>query len=103
MCNAYDVRTRPMVDTTPQYSTEGKIKGPEYFQAAGSGLMTAGMDYLRGDTGGALGALFGAAKGAFQQRRGEQRTRNEKTSAADVIMWSGCKDSQTVSTARCHT
>ncbi|GFZ46467.1 LOW QUALITY PROTEIN: cysteine endopeptidase [Saitozyma sp. JCM 24511] len=95
MCNAYDVRTRPMVDTTPQYSTEGKIKGPEYFQAAGSGLMTAGMDYLRGDTGGALGALFGAAKGAFQQRRGEQRTRSEKTSAADVIMWSGCKDSQT--------
>jgi hypothetical protein len=64
--------------------------------------MTAGMDYLRGDTGGALGALFGAAKGAFQQKRGEQRTRSEKTSAADVIMWSGCKDSQTVSTARCH-
>jgi hypothetical protein len=92
-----------MIDPTPQYSTEGKIKGPEYFQAAGSGLMTAGMDYLRGDTGGALGALFGAAKGAFQQRRGEQRTRTEKTSTADVIMWSGCKDSQTVSTARCHT
>jgi hypothetical protein len=45
--------------------------------------MTAGMDYLRGDTGGALGALFGAAKGAFQQKRGEQRTRSEKTSAAD--------------------
>jgi hypothetical protein len=27
----------------------------------------------------------------------EQITRQTKTSPADVVMWSGCKDSQTVS------
>ncbi len=31
-----------------------------------------------------------------QNSGAEERTRQTKTSPADVIMWSGCKDSQTV-------
>ena len=34
-----------------------------------------------------------------QNSGAEERTRQTKTSPADVIMWSGCKDSQTVRVA----
>jgi hypothetical protein len=80
------------------YSTEGKIKGPDYFDAETTqDLMGAGMALLTGDTGGAMGKLFGATKDMFGAKKADEKGRKNKSSPADVIMWSGCKDEQTVS------
>jgi hypothetical protein len=58
--------------------------------------MTAGMDYFRGDTSGAMSSIFAIGRGAWDANRAEGITERTKTSAADVIQWAGCKDSQTV-------
>lgn len=42
-------------------------------------------------------SLFGAAKSAWAANKAEEKTKRTKTSPADVVMWSGCKDNQTVS------
>ena len=49
-----------------------------------------------GNTAGAMTGLFGAAKGAFSTNRAEAKTKQLRESPADVIMWSGCKDNQTL-------
>lgn len=79
------------------YTTEGKIKGPDYFTAETTqDLVGAGMALLSGDTDGAMGKFFGAAKDMFGVRKAEEKGKKLKRSPADVIMWSGCKDEQTV-------
>ncbi|KIR35949.1 metacaspase-1 [Cryptococcus deuterogattii MMRL2647] len=78
------------------YSTEGVIKEPNLLAEAGQGLLSAGMSYLRGDTGGMLQGIMGIGKKVMNQNSGAlEKTRQTKTSPADVISWSGCKDSQT--------
>lgn len=80
------------------YSTEGKIKEPNLLAEAGSGLLGAGMNYLRGDTVGALKGIFNSGKQLMGGNTAAvQKTRETRTSPADVVMFSGCKDSQTVS------
>ncbi|CAD6576962.1 MAG: Ca(2+)-dependent cysteine protease [Tremellales sp. Tagirdzhanova-0007] len=75
---------------------KGKIKEPNLLAEAGQGLLGAGMSYLRGDMGGMLSGVMGLGKQLMHQNSGaEAQTRQTKTSPADVIMWSGCKDSQT--------
>ncbi|KAJ1307879.1 hypothetical protein OPQ81_001959 [Rhizoctonia solani] len=78
------------------YSTEGKIKEPNLLADAGQGLLSAGMSYARGDMSGmmkGLGSLIKTATGG--QKKADDYARQTRTSAADVISWSGCKDSQT--------
>ena len=58
--------------------------------------MSAGKSLLTGNTAGMMSSLFGAAKGAFESNQAHEKTKKTKTSSADVVMWSGCKDSQTV-------
>ncbi|OCF36254.1 metacaspase-1 [Kwoniella heveanensis CBS 569] len=78
------------------YSTEGKIKEPNLLAEAGQGLLGAGMSYLKGDTGGMIKGLMGIGKNIIGSNSdARQKTQETKTSPADVIMWSGCKDSQT--------
>lgn len=78
------------------YSTEGKVKEPNLLAEAGQGALNAGMSYLRGDVGGALTGLFGLGKQMLgTNSNAEAITRQTKTSPADVVMFSGCKDSQT--------
>jgi metacaspase-1 len=78
------------------YSTEGKLKEPNLAAEAGSGLLSAVTSYARGDMGGvfksALGVLKTATGGTQKANEYAKRTR---TSPADVISFSGCKDSQT--------
>jgi hypothetical protein len=90
------LRVRSCAHSVVQYSTEGKIKEPNLFEGAQQDLMTAGMDYLRGDSSGALTSIFGLAKGAWDANKAHQITKQTRTSPADVIQWAGCKDSQTV-------
>ncbi|WVW81989.1 metacaspase-1 [Kwoniella bestiolae CBS 10118] len=78
------------------YSTEGTIKEPNLLAEAGQGLLGAGMSYLKGDTGGMIKGLMGIGKNLVNQNSdARKKTQETKTSPADVIMWSGCKDSQT--------
>jgi len=78
------------------YSTEGKIKEPNLLAEAGQGLLSAFTSYSRGDMGGVLSGVLGIVKTASgKQQKAEKKSRKTKTSPADVISWSGCKDSQT--------
>ncbi|KAG6813410.1 Ca(2+)-dependent cysteine protease [Tricholoma furcatifolium] len=78
------------------YSTEGKIKEPNLAAEAGQGLLSAVTSYARGDMSGVLQSAMGLVKtvtGGAQ--KAERIARATKTSPADCISWSGCKDSQT--------
>ncbi|KAJ7274358.1 peptidase C14, caspase domain-containing protein [Mycena haematopus] len=78
------------------YSTEGKLKEPNLAAEAGASLMTAFSSYSKGDIGGALKSAMGLVKTATGSgQKAEQYARATRTSPADVISWSGCKDSQT--------
>lgn len=80
------------------YSTEGKIKEPNLLAEAGSGVLTAGMSYLKGDIGGMMSGLMNVGKqvmGGATNSGATAKTRQTRTAPADVVMWSGCKDSQT--------
>lgn len=57
--------------------------------------MGAAMDYARGDVGGMVKGLFSTFKTATSTNSAEAVTRETRSSGADVIMLSGCKDSQT--------
>lgn len=62
--------------------------------------MAAGAAAIQGDSGGLFKGLMGIAKGAFDAKRSDAKSRKDNTSAADVIQWSGCKDDQTVRSRR---
>ncbi|THH15699.1 hypothetical protein EW146_g4816 [Bondarzewia mesenterica] len=78
------------------YSTEGKIKEPNLALEAGQGLLGAVSSYARGDMGGVFSSVTGLLKTATGGgQKANEYAKRTKTSAADVISWSGCKDSQT--------
>ncbi|KAJ7707666.1 peptidase C14, caspase domain-containing protein [Mycena rosella] len=78
------------------YSTEGKVKEPNLAAEAGAGLKTAFSSYAKGDMGGVFKSAMGLVKTATGGgQKAEQYARATRTSPADVISWSGCKDSQT--------
>ena len=55
---------------------------------------------IRGDLGGMMSGVMSLGKKVMNQNSGaREKTKQTKTSPADVIMWSGCKDSQTVSSS----
>jgi hypothetical protein len=76
--------------------TEGTIKTPNLLEETQEDLLSAGKNLLTGNTAGMMTSLFGAAKGAFESNQAHEKTKKTRTSPADVVMWSGCKDSQTV-------
>lgn len=77
------------------YSTRGVEKEPNLAKEAASGLFDAIHAYSRGDLGGIASSALGVFKRATTGRGAEERAKRTKTSAADVIQWSGSKDSQT--------
>jgi len=84
------------LDLPYMYSHEGKIKEPNLLAEAGQGLLTSGMSYLKGDKKGALKGIFDLVKkAAVNNPNAAAYARQTRTSSADVISWSGCKDDQT--------
>jgi hypothetical protein len=78
------------------YSTEGKVKEPNLAAEAGSGLLSAVSSYARGDMSSVFSSVTSLVKVATgSEKRANERAKRTKTSPADVISWSGCKDSQT--------
>ncbi|KAF9159600.1 Ca(2+)-dependent cysteine protease [Actinomortierella ambigua] len=76
------------------YGTQGQLKETNLLADAGSGLMNAGMAYLRGDLGSVVNSLGGLGK-KLSNPNSKQKQIREKSSPADVVMFSGCKDTQT--------
>ncbi|KAI9491696.1 peptidase C14, caspase domain-containing protein [Zychaea mexicana] len=83
------------LDLPYTYSTKGTIKEQNVFKDAGSGLLEAGLAYAMGDRDGALSSLMSLGKQIISSRDTEEENRENNSSAADVIMFSGCKDDQT--------
>ncbi|KAG6820392.1 hypothetical protein H0H93_001162 [Arthromyces matolae] len=77
-------------------SHEGKIKEPNLAAEAGQGLLSAVSSYARGDMSGVLRSAMGLVKiVSGNQTKSNEYARKTRTSPADAISWSGCKDSQT--------
>jgi hypothetical protein len=77
------------------YSTQGVLKEPNLAKEAGQGLLGVISSYSQGDLGGVASNLMGFFKKATTGDDAYNKTMSTKTSAADVIMWSGSKDDQT--------
>ncbi|KAJ7593222.1 peptidase C14, caspase domain-containing protein [Mycena floridula] len=78
------------------YSTEGKVKEPNLAAEAGSGVLSAVSSYAKGDMGGVFKSAMGLVKTATGGgQKADKYAKATRTSPADVISWSGCKDSQT--------
>jgi len=77
------------------YSTQGLLKEPNLAKEAGMGLLGIVSSYARGDLSGMVGTAFGLGKRLLKGDEGYQKSLRTKTSPADVIMWSGSKDTQT--------
>ncbi|KAJ3501855.1 hypothetical protein NM208_g16850 [Fusarium decemcellulare] len=89
-CHSATVMDLPYV-----YSTKGILKEPNLAKEAASGLFDAFKAYSSGDIAGAAGSVFSLAKSAFSGDEAYEKTKDTRTSPADVIMWSGSKDDQT--------
>ncbi|KAG0070257.1 Ca(2+)-dependent cysteine protease, partial [Podila epicladia] len=76
------------------YSTSGQLKEATVMGDVGSGLANAGKSYLMGDLNGVIKGLSGIGK-RVTNPGGRQKALREKSSPADVVMFSGCKDTQT--------
>lgn len=62
---------------------------------AGSGALGAATSYMRGDIGGVLKSVMSVGKRVMNGDKAHNVTLQTRSSDADVISWSGCKDSQT--------
>lgn len=82
------------------YSTQGILKEPNLAKEAGQGLLGVISSYARGDMGSMMSSAVGFIKKAAKGDEAYERTKQTRTSPADVIMWSGSKDSQTSSDAQ---
>ncbi|KAL4966030.1 caspase family protein [Aspergillus stella-maris] len=77
------------------YSTQGILKEPNLAKEAASDLFSAITSYASGDLGGMAKTAIGFFKKAAIGDSARQRTVRTKTSPADVVMFSGSKDTQT--------
>lgn len=77
------------------YTTSGNIKEPNVIAGVGKGLMGAALNYARGDVMGMAKGLFSTFSTAKNTNGAEEVTKQTRSSGADVVMLSGCKDSQT--------
>ncbi|TKY89388.1 hypothetical protein EX895_001919 [Sporisorium graminicola] len=77
------------------YTTSGNVKEPNVIASVGKGIMGAAMEYARGDVMGMAKGLFSTFTTAKNTSGAEEITKQTRSSGADVVMLSGCKDSQT--------
>lgn len=76
---------------------KGILKETSGLKETGAGLLKAVNSYGKGDVGGVLSAGVGLFKFATVGRKADEKAKRTKSSAADVVQWSGSKDEQTSS------
>lgn len=77
------------------YSTQGVLKAPNLAKEAAQDLFSAFNAYGRGDLSGVAQTAIGFFKKASIGDSARERRMMTKTSPADVVMFSGSKDTQT--------
>lgn len=77
------------------HQSQGVLKEPNLAKEAGQGLLSALTSYAKGDIGGIATTAMGLFKKVTTGDEVREKNLTTKTSPADVIMWSGSKDSQT--------
>lgn len=77
------------------YSTQGVLKEPNLAKEAAHDLFRAWQSYGSGDLSGVAHTALGFIKKAAGGSSARERTVLTKTSPADVVMFSGSKDTQT--------
>ncbi|KAI8088655.1 caspase domain-containing protein [Halteromyces radiatus] len=82
------------------YSTKGAIKSQNLLKDAGVGLLSAGIAYASGDKDRALSSILSLGKQLYHSKTVENENRENNSSVADVVMFSGCKDDQTSADAQ---
>ncbi|KAF9950211.1 Ca(2+)-dependent cysteine protease [Modicella reniformis] len=70
------------------YSTKGQLKGENMLSDVGSGVLSAGKSYLKGDIGGIMNSFGGIGK-RITNPGNQALIKQQKSSPADVIMFSG--------------
>lgn len=83
-----------------QKKSQGVLKEPNLLRESADGLLNAIGSYSRGDIGGVISSGISIFKRATTGTRAEEKAKRTRTSAADVIQWSGSKDHQTSSVSR---
>lgn len=86
------------MDLPYMYSTKGVLKEPNMLLEAGEGLLGAVTSYMVGDIGSVVkkaGGLFQLVSGGGVDQQAMKKSKQTRTSPADVISISGCKDDQT--------
>jgi len=83
-----------VLDLPYLYSTHGNIKETGTLRDAGEGLVEVLSHYSKGDVASVLSSGSSLLKKVTQGRGIDERARRTKTSPADVIQWSGSKDTQ---------
>lgn len=85
-----------IMDLPYMYSTKGVLKEPSLIKDTGLGLMAIHAGYVKQDLGSMVTGTAGLLKRYAQAASGHhKKVKAAKTSAADVICFSGCKDKQT--------
>jgi len=77
------------------YASDGTLISNKLLKDTAGTLTEAGKFYMVGDTMGALKKVADSFKIITQGKQAQEFTQATKTSMADVVMFSGCKDSQT--------
>lgn len=76
------------------YSTQGNLKETDTLRDARDGLIDALSHYARGDVASVFSTGVSLVKKVTRGRSADELARKTRTSAADVIQWSGSKDTQ---------
>lgn len=91
------------LDLPYMYSTKGLLKEPNFLKNAGEDLMSTFNAYTKGDQRAmvkGLKGLFNTVVNKDKTQQANDYAKKNKTSPADVISLSGCKDDQTSADAK---
>jgi len=75
-------------------SVNGREKEPNLMHEAAKGLLNAGVAYARGDVENIISVGMTLFNKATKGKAAREKTRLTKSSPADVVQFSGCKDYQ---------
>jgi hypothetical protein len=89
-----------VLDLPYVYSTRGVIKESNILSLGSKSILNAGFSYIKGDKNGALNSLKELKNAASEHHKLRRKNIETKGSPADVIMFSGCKDTQTSADAQ---